>query len=458
MTKVFTPHDYQLEALEQLRQLRRTALWMPMGGGKSVTTLTALLDLNLVEQVFPVLVLAPKTVARATWPDEIAKWAHTRHLRVSYIGGTPKQRAAALEAPADVYTMAYDNLEWLVSQLGSKWPFRTVVADELSRLKGFRIRQGTSRAKALAKVAHSKVHRFIGLTGTPAANGLKDLWGQTWFLDKGHRLGDTYSAFEARWFRKGYDGYSLVPFDHAETEMHEKLKDICLTVKGLPVDEPIENRLYADLPPKAMALYKDMEKHFYIELEEHGVEAVTAAVKSNKLLQIANGAAYVDDQGSWEAIHDAKLDMLESVVEEAAGMPVLVAYSFKSDLARILKRFPKARHMDGEPRTIERWNAGGIPMLVAHPASAGHGLNLQHGGNILTFFSSGWNLEEDQQIIERIGPMRQKQAGYDRPVWIHRIMARGTLDEMVHERRETKRSVQDLLLEACQRRKEKTDA
>lgn len=454
MSQTFVPHDYQLEALDHVYGLQRQALWMPMGGGKTVTVLTALTHLDLVEDVFPALVLAPKTVARTTWPDEVAKWAHTRHLRVAYVGGSREQRAKALCQPADLYTMAYDNLEWLVGYLGESWPFHTVVADELTRLKGFRIRQGTSRARALGRVAHSKVSRFIGLTGTPASNGLKDLWGQTWFLDRGERLGSTYSAFEQRWFRKGYDGYSLVPYDHSEEEIHEKLRDICLTVKGLPVDGPIENKLYVDLPPKAMAIYRDMEKHLYAELEEHGVEAATAAVKTNKCLQIANGAAYLDEKGGYEVIHDAKLDMLDSVIEEAAGMPVLVAYSFKSDLERILKRFPKARHMDGEPETIERWNAGGIPVLVAHPASAGHGLNLQHGGNILAFFSSGWNLEHDQQIIERIGPMRQKQAGYDRPVFIHRIMARGTLDEGVYQRRVEKRTVQDILLEAMVRRKE----
>ena len=453
MTREFTPHDYQREALQHVYELPRQALWMPMGGGKTATVLTALTDLDMVEEVFPALVLAPKTVARVTWPDEVAKWAHTRQLRVSYVGGTRQQREAALRVPADIYTMAYDNLEWLVGHLGASWPFATVVADELSRLKSFRLRQGSVRARALGKVAHTKVKRFIGLTGTPAANGLKDLWGQIWFLDKGERLGNTFSAFESRWFKKGYDGYSLVPYDHSEAEIHEKLKDICLTVKGLPVDEAIVAPRVVELPPKAMTMYRDMERFMFAELEAHGIEAATAAVKTNKCLQICNGAAYLDDQGNWEAVHDAKLDTLESILEEAAGMPVLCSYSFISDRERILKRFPKARHMDGEPATIKRWNEGDIALLVAHPASAGHGLSLQDGGNILTDFGLTWNLEHWQQILERIGPMRQKQSGYDRPVFRYPIIAKGTLDELVMERLETKKSVQDVLLAAMQRRK-----
>ncbi len=449
----FKPHDYQQEAMAHLYKVRRSALWMPMGGGKTVTTLTALDNLSLVEDVFPVLVLAPLRVARSTWPDEVKKWPHLSHLRVSVITGTPKQRERALAVEADIYCTNYDNLVWLRKELGDAWPFKTVVADEFTRLKSYRIRQGGSRARALGQVAHTHVSRFIGLTGTPAPNGVKDLWGQIWFLDQGERLGRTFSAFEQRWFRKGYDGYSLVPYDHTQKEVEDKLRDICLTVQGLQVDEPIVNPLYVDLPPMARKVYDAMEKELFTVLNDEGVEAANAAVRTQKCLQLANGALYVDDNGNWEAAHDAKLDALESIIEEANGAPVLVAYNFKHDLERLRARFRQGRVLDADPDTIKQWNAGRISILFAHPASAGHGLNLADGGNILAFFGVNWNLEEHMQIIERIGPMRQKQAGYDRPVFVYPILARNTVDDLVMDRLTSKKSVQEVLLEALKRRK-----
>jgi len=449
----FKPHPYQEEAMAHLYKVRRAALWMPMGGGKTVTTLTALDTLSVVEDVFPALVLAPLRVARSTWPDEVKKWPHLSHLRVSVITGTPKQRERALAAEADIYCTNYDNLVWLRKELGDAWPFKTVVADEFTRLKSFRIRQGGSRARALGQVVHTHVSRFIGLTGTPAPNGVKDLWGQIWFLDQGERLGRTFSAFEQRWFRKGYDGYSLVPYEHTQKEVEDKLRDICLTVQGLQVDEPITSPVYVELPPMARKVYDAMEKEMFAVLNEEGVEAANAAVRTQKCLQLANGALYVDDDGNWEAAHDAKLDALESIIEEANGAPVLVAYNFKHDLERLRGRFRQGRVLDADPDTIRDWNAGRISILFAHPASAGHGLNLADGGNILAFFGVNWNLEEHMQIIERIGPMRQKQAGYDRPVFVYPILARDTVDDLVMERLTTKKSTQEVLLEALKRRK-----
>lgn len=452
--KIFEPHDYQDEGMQHIYANPRGALWMPMGGGKTVTTLTALDRLSLVEDIYPVLVLAPLRVARSTWPDEVEKWAHLKHLRVSAITGTPVQRRRALAAPADIYTTNYDNLTWLCDELGGDWPFKTVVSDEFTRLKSFRIRQGGSRARALGKVAHTHVKRFIGLTGTPAPNGLKDLWGQTWFLDKGARLGNTFSAFEMRWFRKGWDGYSLQPMEHAQDEIHEKLSDICRTIRGLDVDEPVVNPVYIELTPMARKLYDEMEANMFIELESlHEIEAVNAAVRTQKCLQLANGAIYVDEDGNWETVHDAKLDALDSIIEEANGAPVMVAYHFRHDLERLRKRFRHGRVLDTDPDTIKQWNAGKIQLLFAHPASAGHGLNLADGGNILAFFGVNWNLEEYLQIIERIGPMRQKQAGYDRPCLVYPILCRDTLDETVMERLASKRSVQDVLLEALAKKR-----
>jgi SNF2 family DNA or RNA helicase len=447
----FVPHDYQQQALEWLYAKRRNALWMPMGGGKTVTTLTALEHLSLVEAVYPALVIAPRRVANSTWPDEVEKWSHLQHLRVSRVLGTPQQRLRALAAEAEIYTINYDNLSWLCETLGDKWPFKTIIADELTRLKSFRLRQGGSRARALGKYAH-ETPRFIGLTGTPAANGIKDLWGQIWFIDKGERLGRTHASFTTRWFKKGYDGYSLVPYDHSQEEIQEKLQDVCLTVTGLPVDEPIVTPVYIELTPSVRKVYNEMERELYTLIGDVGVEAANPAVRTQKLLQLSNGAVYTDDEGNWDEVHRLKVDALESVVAEANGAPVLVAYNFKHDLARLCAYFPKARVLDNDPQTIKDWNAGKIQMLLAHPASAGHGLNLADGGNILAFFGVNWNLEEHAQIIERIGPMRQKQAGYDRPMFIYPILASGTVDEVVMERLSSKRSVQEVLIDAMKSR------
>ena len=452
-SKPFTPHPYQLDIIEFVTGNARCSVWAGMGTGKTVSTLTALEHLSLVEEVYPALVLAPLRVARTTWPDEVAKWVHTERLRIVPVTGNVKQRLTSLAKPADVYTTNYEQLPWLVEHYGDKWPFKTVVADEQTRLKSYRTRQGSKRAKALAQVAHTQVHRFIGLTGTPSPNGLADLWGQTWFVDRGERLGRTYSAFEARWFKKGWDGFSVSPLPTAQKEIEDRLKDVCLTVTGLPVDEPLVNNIYVDLPSDARDTYDEMEKEMFMEIEEFGVEALNAAAKTMKLLQLANGAAYIDDKQNWREVHDEKIEALRSVIEEAAGAPVLVAYHFKSDLARLRAAFPKARVLDVDPATIREWNEGRIPLLFAHPASAGHGLNLARGGNILAFFSLNWSLENYLQIIERIGPMRQKQEGLDRPVFIHHIMARDTVDDMVLERLASKRDVQDILLEAMKRRK-----
>lgn len=453
MSAVFLPHAYQRSALQWLYDKPRTALWMPMGSGKTVTTLTALDNLSLVEDIFPVLIIAPLRVAKTTWPDEVAKWQHLQHLKVSVVCGSAKERQAALDAPADIYCTNFDNLVWLREALGDRWPFKTVVADEFTRLKSFRLRQGSKRAAALGSVAHSKVKRFIGLTGTPSPNGLQDLWGQIWFIDKGERLGRTYSAFSDRWFEKGYDGFSLKPRPTAQTEIEARLRDICLTVDALPVDEPLFNEIRVDLPAKARRMYDDMERHMFAELEGAEIEAVSAAVKTMKCLQLANGAAYTDDTGTWEGVHDAKLEALDSVIEEANGAPVLVAYHFKSDLARLQKRYPQGRTLDAKSDVIRDWNAGRVPLLFAHPASAGHGLNLAQGGNILAFFSLNWALEEHLQIIERIGPLRQKQAGFERPVHVHYIMAKSTIDDLILARLRSKKSVQEIMIEAMKERK-----
>ncbi|RZG47013.1 DEAD/DEAH box helicase [Acinetobacter wuhouensis] len=455
--KPFTPRDYQHAIINHIIDVPRCGVYAGMGTGKTSSTLTALEILEAFEPG-PALVVAPLRVAATTWPDEARKWEHLKDFKVVAIVGTPEQRALALKQKANVYTINYENLPWLVGYLGTKWPFRKIVADESTKLKGFRIRQGSVRARALGKVAHTKlVDRFIELTGTPAPNGLKDLWGQAWFLDRGQRLGTSFNSFISRWFQQVQVGadrnaVQLIPFAHSQAEIHDKLKDICISIEAkdyFDIKDPIVNTIEIELTGKAKKLYKEMEDEMFIELSESvEVEAFNAASKTMKCLQIASGAIYTDENGSWQAVHDLKIQALESIVEEASGMPVLVSYHFKSDLARLLKAFPQGRHLDKDPQTIRDWNAGKIPVLFAHPASAGHGLNLQDGGNILVFFSHWWDLEQYQQIVERIGPTRQAQAGYDRPVYLHFIVAKGTMDEVVMERRESKREVQDLLMEA----------
>jgi len=455
MKPTFIPHDYQNDITDWIQNNRRCAVWAGMGTGKTASTLLALDHLSLVEEdVYPVLVLAPLRVARSTWPDEIDKWSNFEHLKVSVIAGPIKERERALKAKAHIYTVNYENLQWLVTEYLEGWPFKTVVADEFTRLKGYRTRQGSQRAKALSRVAHQEVQRFIGLTGTPSPNGLTDLWGQTWFLDRGLRLGKTFAAFESRWFAKSWDGHSLKPHSHSQKEIEGKLKDICLTVSGLPVDAPIINDLVVDLPPSARNVYDELETAFYADLpDDLNVTAANGGVLTGKLQQAASGAIYTDEGKGWLELHRAKIEVLESIIEEASGAPVLVAYQFKSDLERLKAAFPKARVLDTNPKTIREWNDGKIEILLAHPKSAGHGLNLAKGGNILAFFTPNWNSEEHDQIIERIGPMRQKQAGIDRPVFILRIIAKNTVDELILERLRTKRSLQDVLLDAMNRRK-----
>lgn len=461
MRKQFSPRPYQHSIIAHIVDTPRCAIWAGMGLGKTVSTLTAIDIINLVEPG-PTLVLAPLRVASSTWPDEVAKWQHLSDLTISPIVGDASSRRKALATKADVYTINYENLPWLVEQCGKSWPFAKIVADESTKLKGFRLRQGGMRARELARVAHSKATRFIQLTGTPSPNGLQDLWGQFWFLDRGSRLGRSFSAFEARWFQKiqvGEDRHAVQtkPLVFAQSQIEDAVRDLCISLDAkdhFEIDEPIVNVIRVDMPAKARAQYKEMEKEMFIELECGAqIEALNAASKTIKCLQIANGAIYTDGtRTTFTEIHNEKIKALESIIEEAAGMPILVAYHFKHDLARLQKAFPKGRALDSDPDTVRSWNAGKIPILFAHPASAGHGLNLQDGGNILAFFGHWWNLEEYQQIIERIGPARQAQSGYNRPVFIHHIVTKGTMDEMVMLCRDSKREVQDLLLEAMKQR------
>lgn len=469
MTREFTPRPYQLDMAKHILEHERCALFAQMGLGKTVSTLTALNDLfSLGIETKPALVLAPLRVAQNVWPDEAKKWSHLSNIEVQPIIGDRNDRIAALNKPASVYAVNYENIKWLLEHLDGKWPYGVVVCDEASKLKSLRVSirasttgkkfisgQGGKRARALAKVAYRNRGRWINLTGTPCANSVADLYGPTWFLDFGQRLGNSFDAFTRRWFEISYDGFTLVPRPYAQQQIQDAIKDICLSLRSedyFDIEKPIKNFIRVELPSKARIAYRKMEKELFLQLGENNIEAFNAASKTIKCLQLANGCIYTDDEKNYTEVHDVKIQALESIINEAAGAPVLVAYHFRSDLDRLKKAFPKARVLDKDPKTIRDWNARKIPLLFAHPQSCGHGLNLADGGNILVFFSINWNLEEHEQIIERIGPVRQKQAGLERNVFLHYIIAAGTIEEDVLERLETKKSVQDCLLEAMRRR------
>lgn len=458
----FTPRPHQRVALDFISARDRCALWAKPGLGKTSVAL-AYLDVlhNVWGESGQTLVLAPLRVARDTWPDEVKKWRQLSGLEVVSATGVVEMRTAALRADVPVVCTNYENLPWLrewYSDNRRAWPFTTVIADESTKLKNFRLRQGGVRAQALGKVAHTDVKRWINLTGTPASNGLDDLWGQTWFLDAGQRLGRTFSAFQNRWFRPIKHGQfnRWVAAEHANDEIHERLADLCLTLDPkdwFDIADPIPNVIEVDLPPSAKRHYRELEREMFTMLSAgNEVEVFNAAALTNKCLQLANGAMYLDHQryGPDVAIevHGAKLEALDSLVEEMAGEPLLVAYHFKSDKARLLKAFPDALDLSRED-DMARAKRGEGTVWLGQPGSMGHGVDgLQEHCCTVCFFAQDWNLEYHDQMIERVGPMRQYQAGKERAVMVHYIVARGTVDQLVMERRASKRSVQDLLMEA----------
>lgn len=454
--KTFTPRPYQRLIIDHILQHDRSLVWAGMGLGKTVSTLMAVRTMQEIDGLGPALILAPLRVAQSTWPDEVKKWDAFKGMRVSVVTGSAAAKKAALNAEADIYCTNYESIELVVEHFkGKRWPFSIIVADESTRLKSFRVHQGGKRAHALGTVAFESPI-FIELTGTPASNGYLDLWGQQWFIDKGEALGKSMRQYQEMFFRPIRVGnnafavrYDLMPgMDKAITDRIAKYVLRVNAEDWFDIEKPIAVTVEVALPPGAMKTYREMERDFFTELDGDAIEAASAAVKSNKCLQIASGEVYVDDrQSAVKHIHSAKIEAMKSIVAEANGMPILVAYVFKHEASRLKQAFPESKLLDKNPQTIRDWNAGRIPMLLAHPASCGHGLSLQDGGNILVFFGTGWNLEHHEQIIERIGPTRQAQSGHPRPVFVYSIVAKGTLDEAVQERIKTKRDVLDILME-----------
>ncbi len=459
MSKPFTPRPYQRIARDHIVNTPRCAIWIPPGGGKCGASFMAVDELSLIEDTYPALIIAPKRVARDTWPNEIAKWAEFNHLTISPIIGTQSERMAAVKKNTMFHSINFENIEWLIKYHGDNWPYKVIIFDESSRLRGYRLRQGTKRSQALMAVAFKHNCRFVELTGSPSPNGLINLWGQAAFLDKGERLGKSFTAFEQRWFRTGFDGFSTEPLPHAQREIEGKIKDLCLSIDlkdYFDVRTPITNNVEVMLPPSAQKHYKDMEKLFFTELDGSPIEAFNAAAKSNVLLQIANGAAYVDkDTREWKEVHTAKIDALESLKEELNGAPMFVVTNFVSDRQRILKHFGSDAVDLATDKGFKLFMAGKKPIGIAHPAALGHGVDgLQDVTNILVFFGLTWDLEMYDQVGARVGPVRQFQSGHDRPVYTYHIIAKNTIDELVLERLTSKRKVQDILMDALKARKQ----
>ena len=441
----FTPYPHQDAGIDWIVTHPACALLWGMGTGKTVTTLTAIdILLHDLMEEGPVLVIAPKRVAENTWSKECAKWGHLHHLRVSKIMGTAKQRQDALAARADIYVINRENVVWLVEELGGLWRFPIVVIDELSSFKSAQAK----RWKALRRV-RGRIRRIIGLTGTPRPNGLEDFWPEVYLLDQGERLGKTLSQFRARYLlpekMNGHIVYSYRPRDGAEDEVYSKLADICMSIRKedvLKLPGQIYEDVILDAPPALLKQYKAFERDKVLEcLDADGeVVAGTAAALTNKLLQFANGAIYDMDK-QVHHLHDIKLDALEEMVEEAGGDPVLVLYAYQHDADRIRQRI-KCRALD-TPEDIDAWNRGEIPVALAHPASIGHGLNLQDGGHILMWFGLPWSLELYQQANERLNRPGQKNV-----CRVYHIMLRGTHDERVLRSLSNKEAGQDAAIEA----------
>lgn len=457
-------HNYQKACVEHIIAHPFCGVFLDMGLGKTVSTLTAINYLmNDYCEINSVLVIAPKRVAESVWQEEAEKWAHLRHLRFSKIIGTQKQRiAAVMETKADVYIISRDNVAWLCALYGGgKLPFDMVVIDELSSFKSYK----SVRFKAL-RGARPYLKRLVGLTGTPAPNGLIDLWPQIYLMDRGDRLEKTISRYREKYFRPGQTNghvvYSYNLMSDSEQLIHKRIEDICISMKAddyLEMPMRTDNYIKLRMPDDIKKQYDDFEKNKVLDLfkpEQEYLEnvdkwvdkpveinAVNAAALSNKLLQFANGAVY-DENHKVFPIHDIKLEALKEIIEDANGQSVLVAWTFQFDRDRIMDYLKKYKPRELKTnKDIEDWNAGKIQVMLAHPASAGHGLNLQAGGNIIVWFGQTWSLELYQQFNARL--YRQ---GQQKGVIVHHLIIKGTHDEDVIQAIKAKDKKQNALMDS----------
>ncbi len=439
----YNAHEYQKYATEFILKHPIAAVFLEMGLGKSVITLTALFDLCLdMFLIGKVLVIAPLRVARDTWPSEIKKWEHLKSLTYSVVVGTAAERKEALMRKADIYIINRENVDWLINKSGFPFDFQMIVIDELSSFKSWQAK----RFKSLLKV-RPKVKRIVGLTGTPSSNGLMDLWAEFRVLDLGQRLGRYITHYRSAFFtpdkRNAEIIFSYKPLPGAEKQIYKRIEDITISMKScdyLELPECIINEIPVFMSEKEQQVYDQFRENMVAKIKDKEIDAVNAAVLSGKLLQMANGAVYDDEKNSI-LIHDRKLDALEDLIEGANGKPVLIAYWYQHDAQRIKSRFD-VREIKTS-KDIEDWNAGKISAAIIHPASAGHGLNLQSGGSTLIWFGLTWSLELYQQTNARLHRQGQKDT-----VVIHHIIAKGTIDENVMKALRQKEKTQNALIDA----------
>ena len=440
----FSPHDYQAYAIDYIKTHPIAAVLLDMGLGKTVISLTAIADLLFDSfEVHRILVIAPLRVARDTWPAEIEKWEHLQHLTYAVCVGTPKERRAALMTRSDITIVNRENIGWLIDSSGFDFDYDMVIIDELSSFKNHKAK----RFQSLMKV-RPKVKRIVGLTGTPSSNGLMDLWSEFKLLDFGERLGRFISNYRLNYFqpdkRNGQIVYSYKPLPYAEDAIYQKISDITISMKStdhLQMPELIISQYEVQLLEEEVNRYKELKADLILELPDGEITAANAAALTGKLCQLSNGAIY-DDEGNIIEFHDRKLDALEDLIEAANGKPLLVAYWFKHDLQRIKNRFAVREIKTSQD--IMDWNAGNIPVAVIHPASAGHGLNLQAGGSTLIWFGLTWSLELYQQTNARL--WRQGQASGT--VVIEHIITKGTIDERIMKALSQKELTQNALIDA----------
>lgn len=451
----FRPHSYQRHCINKILETKKLGLFLDMGLGKTVTTLTAVKELKYNRfQVCKVLVIAPKKVAEGTWTKEAAKWDHTKMLRVSPVLGSQAKRIRALNTPADLYVINRENVCWLVDYYRNAWPFDMVVIDESSSFKS----HSAKRFKALAGIS-SRISRMVELTGTPSPNGLADLWSQVYLLDGGERLGKRYSQFRERYFqpdKRGADGmvYSYEAKPGTEESILAKISDICISMKAedyLELPDLTYHEIPVELDKKSWKAYQDLERKMILELPEDDelISVTSAAALSNKLLQLANGAVYDEDRQVHE-VHDCKIEAFLELVESLQGKPVLVFYNYQHDRERILKALAKSGLRIRELKTTQDeddWNAGRIDILLTHPASSAYGLNLQQGGNHVIWFGLTWNYELYTQANKRLH--RQGQVN---KVIIHHLVSTGTRDEEVMTALKRKDDVQNWVMESLKAR------
>ena len=450
----FIPHNYQTFCIEKLLELPAVGLFLDMGLGKTVTTLTAIKELKYYRfQVYKVLVIAPKKVAEATWSKESAKWDHLQCLRVSTVLGSRTKRERALACPADVYVINRENVEWLVDYYRNAWPFDMVVVDESSSFKD----QSTKRWKALKRV-RPKIKRIVLLTGTPAPNNLIELWAQIYLLDEGARLGRTIGGFRERYFlpdkRSADRVFTYKPKMGTEQVVQDLIGDICISMSAedyLTLPECVSVNVPVMLDAKAQKAYDTMEREMLLEVDEDTITADTAAVLTNKLLQLAGGAVYNADHQA-QVIHSCKIEAFLELVESLAGKSALVFYAFQHEKDRILEALRK-KHKHLRVRVFsgaqdeDDWNAGKIDILLAHPASTAYGLNLQQGGNHVIWFTPTWSLELYQQANKRL-----HRQGQTERVIIHHLLVDGSIDYDVISALGNKADTQDALLDSIKAR------